>query len=248
MGGFFCQNLRPILDVSVAEAFVSKLRSGNPFVPISEYSPATLDTPFPRRYFKVKSLPGGEQWLTRAPSTAIQYRETHGLCVRLPITAYTPIRKSGLPGRRVTDTTEQDCVSMRIYGSKLQIDMSWNTTDDFDLIVREPSGKSVFRGSNLSPSGGRLRKDAVPSCNSKSRKGSPARETVTYSIDADVQSGRYFVRAKQFLSCQLTDTKVIVTVVIDGLVVAMRETVASSDPRRDKFDNTFVITEAMLGR
>lgn len=227
MGGVLCSSSRPIREVHFGEALVSLQRSGRGYVPISSYRPPGLRSRYPTDYFKVYTGSMGVQRITRRHGVGNQYRNVDNLCVTIPIKEYRPTRKSGRVGRRIVTTSAQDCISMRVVASRLQLELTWNNTDDIDISVTEPSGDTIGLGMTESSTGGRFNKDnGVNRCSRREMPGEMTRETVSYDFEDMVESGTYRVLVKQVTSCGSSAAAYKVRAVVNGVVVRTRSGIA----------------------
>ena len=245
--GFFCQSRRPLFNVTTGEAQVSVIRSGEAFVGISKYRPSSIDTRFPRNFLSAVNTTRGLFRLQRASLTAKQFRESNRLCVRLPITSYMPLGKNGLPQKPVA-VTPQDCISMRLYTSKIRVSLTWNSSFDFDLFLREPNGNTISRLRDSTLTGGEFARDKQPNCE---RRTPPemVEEKVIYPLDSEPLVGMYRIRAKLFRTCDnsLEDTLLTFRALVYGRTVFKERVVIKNDiTAPTKFDMFFRIRASML--
>lgn len=223
MGGAICRKGRLLVGILPGEALVTPRKSTLTPVPISVYMPAGLPQPFPSNYFRVKEIPSGEVKIVRGRTSVGQNVFLHDHCMTLPITQYRILRRDGTraPFRRTNNP--RDCISMRLIASKLIFEVTWNNTDDIDLVLTEPDGPNgeagdvISRFNLKSSTGGRLNGDSAigDSCEPVF-PGETFRESVFYDIDPRVKSGVYKMRIQHFKNCGNGPTNLDVRAVIDG--------------------------------
>lgn len=153
----------------------------------------------------------------------VQQRSRGGLCIRLPIKTYEIVDRTTRRVKDVvaTDGTEKDCVSFRSRASKILVDLSWNSGDDFDLVVKEPGGGELSRFNRESRTG-RLNDDANDDgCGIPLVSG---RETARYLVSTNsVKTGLYFVEVRHFKNCGRGGRKWKLQVSINGKMVQMKQ-------------------------
>ena len=223
MGGAFCNRLRPLVDVSIGEALVTKAKSGDPFVPISSYSPAGLTHPFRKNTFITIVQGSGSTKMGRKKVRGNQNELMDDLCVTIPILSYRNTLKSGEVGPLITTSSAQDCISMRVKAAILQFELEWDSLDDIDFKVVEPTGVRLSRRRQTSPSGGRFKSDGgTGRCDFKVIPGETTRETVTYPVGSTPPSGIYTLIGRRFNGCMKGKTTLTMRAVLNGIVIKTR--------------------------
>jgi uncharacterized protein YfaP (DUF2135 family) len=97
----------------------------------------------------------------------------------------------------------------------VQITLRWNSLNDLDLFVTDPSGKIIFYDQPSVPSGGRLDVDSNRNC--KTDVSSRPVENIFWPPNA-APRGRYQVKVKFFQQCgssPLSDAYTV-SVLVDG--------------------------------
>lgn len=127
-------------------------------------------------------------------------RALDDVCVVIPIREYGITNSHGLE-QIVQSNDEKDCVSYRVLAPKLLVSFSWNTSDDFDLSVKEPGlhGFEMSRFDKRAPSGGHLINDNNSGFCGLALAG---REQVVYQQDAELTNGTYSVSVRHFKNCR----------------------------------------------
>lgn len=208
-----------VLSISkTGEAKVRPARIDAPLVGISDFQSPVSNVRFPKRYFTLSELTAphlpGKYGLVRSNANAVQQTALDDVCVVIPINEYTVGNADGSSTVVKTDSPK-DCVSYRVLTPKLLIAFAWNSSDDFDLAVKEPGldGFEMTRLNTRSPSGGRLINDNNDGFCGVALAG---REQVRYLQDDDLISGTYSVSVTHFKNCRLGPTEWSLTVYLDG--------------------------------
>ena len=231
MGGGLCnKRKRQLVDVKSGEALVGPVKGSVPKVPISMYSPAGLSPSFPKKYLKFREILGRESRIVRGKSVGNQNEFANDLCVTIPIKRYRVLNRDGTTGPVVKTSNPKDCVSLKAGGSKLQFNLRWNSTDDLDMLLEEPSGCVLSRFNKNCPSGAKLNKDNgdVTRCLPISGDRFFVREIVTYPVNSAAENGNYILRINHLRNCDLGPTAYTVTVVINGNLMTTRTGVTNS--------------------
>ena len=221
MGGVFCDRLRPMVDVTIGEALVTTVMSGDPFVPISSYSPPGLTRPFKKNTFITIVDVTGSTRLARRKVRGNQNELMDNLCVTIPVLSYRKTFKSGTVGPLITTSSEQDCISMRVKAAILQFELEWDSPDDVDFKVIEPNGKKISSFRSRSPTGGRFKSDTFGGrCGDRFTPGKTKKETVTYPVGSTPLSGTYTLRASRSrFSCKEGKTTLTLRAVLNGIII-----------------------------
>ena len=236
MGGAFCDRLRPMVDVTIGEALVTTVMSGDPFVPISSYSPPGLTRPFKKNTFITIVDVTGSTRLARRKVRGNQNELMDNLCVTIPVLSYRKTFKSGTVGPLITTSSEQDCISMRVKAAILQFELAWDSLDDLEFRVTEPSGKKLSLNRRRSPTGGVFKSDTTSgNCKNVPVPGKTKREVVTYPIGSTPLSGIYTLRAKRFSGCMKGKTTLILRAVLNGIVIKTKSRVFPEDSGKEEF-------------
>lgn len=115
-----------------------------------------------------------------------------------------------------TNGEDTEWVSFRTRVTKILVELTWDTGDDFDLYVFKPDGKQPSRF-NPETATGRLNGDFTVGCTRSFKSG---RETARYLVtSADVQGGTYKIEAHHFDNCGRGPTKWELRIIINGKVV-----------------------------
>lgn len=223
MGGAFCTTGGQLLrQVKIGEASVTPQKSGIPYKLISEYNPPQLTVPFEKSYFTVWKGVVGQQRVSRKRGSGNQFEVLDKHCVTIPVLSYKAVLPTGRVGPRVTTTSPNDCITMRVLSTKLEFELSWNTTDDFDLKVTEPDGTKIdFRNKGPMASGGRLNSDnRIGECSLAPVKDEFTREAVIYLRDSNPQIGRYVMTASRYRDCARSEpTEYCLRAIVNGRVI-----------------------------
>lgn len=97
-------------------------------------------------------------------------------------------------------------------GGALQFALNWDTANDVDLLVRDPSGEIVFYGNRIGLSGGELDLDSNAGCTIDGVQN----ENVIWDVD-QAPSGTYEVAVNLWSACAVTTRTVWrLTILEDG--------------------------------
>jgi hypothetical protein len=91
----------------------------------------------------------------------------------------------------------------------IQVTLSWNTIDDLDLYVTDPTQQTVFFNNRIVPSGGRLDVDANADCVAVTQN---AVENVFWA--STPPSGPYFIEVRLFRRCSQSTAPIPFTVTV----------------------------------
>lgn len=189
-------------------------------VPISEFSPAGLDTSFPKRFFRFYPLQfvPEETGVGRLRTKGNQQDFLDDLCVVLPIRSYGVVEKDGSI-TRVSGGSPRQCVSFRTRNPMVLIELSWDSADDFDLEITEPSGTVVSRDAPDAGVGELNNDNNVGACAIMIPAG---KEAVLYRQEDELMSGDYTATIKHFNNCGGGRTRYRLRVIVDGDVVVFK--------------------------
>lgn len=236
MGGSICANKKILLNVKTKEALVRPKDSSDAYQRISTYSPAGVTTPYVKKYFFTTVLVNGDTRIARKRGTIAQYRALDDHCVTIPIKAYNPTMQNGEPGERIVTSNPRDCISMRVVAPKVVFQLSWNNTDDFDLIVIEPEGDMIDKTNMKVSSGGELQSDnGRDRCDLPTELPGETMEAVRYRYDDDVQSGTYNVRVVRAEACGKTNASFTLRIIEDGVIKKSKTRIANASFRKKTF-------------
>lgn len=198
---------------------ILQFRSGEE-VPISQWRPKGLSPRFSKKFFSA----GRDKILKKSSIAAAnpkgkQLQFLDNLCVKLPIKSYEIVDKRTGRVKNVVKTAgeDTDCVSFRTRTTKILVELTWDSGDDFDLYVIEPDGRQLSRF-NPETATGKLNGDfTADGCTRPFKSG---RESARYlEMDASVKRGKYTVQARHFDNCGRGPTKWMLRIVINGKVV-----------------------------
>jgi hypothetical protein len=91
----------------------------------------------------------------------------------------------------------------------IQVTLSWNTIDDLDLYVADPTGQTVFYGNRSVPSGGRMDVDSNAGCVAVTQN---AVENVFWA--STPPSGTYFIAVRLSRRCSRSTAPIPYTVTV----------------------------------
>ncbi|CDF34443.1 unnamed protein product [Chondrus crispus] len=219
LSGVICLPGSNVTDLRSGQAMVAQGKDPN-MVPISQFSPAGLDTSFPKRFFRLFPLQfvPEEQGMGRLRTRGNQQEFLDDLCVVLPITSYGEFEKDESI-TRVSGGGRKDCVSFRTRNPMVLIELSWDSADDFDLEVTEPNGTVVSRDAPDAGVGELNNDNNVGACNIMIPAG---KEAVLYRQEDELMSGDYTATIKHFNNCGDGRTRYRLRVIVDGEVVVFR--------------------------
>lgn len=98
--------------------------------------------------------------------------------------------------------------------STMQVELSWDNTNDLDLLLIEPNKDTVYYYNKRSSNGGELIKDSYPFC----WEVGDSTELIRYTEEAFLEAGKYEVLVGMHSSCEEKDTYFNVTVKLDSVV------------------------------
>ena len=109
----------------------------------------------------------------------------------------------------------------------IQITLRWNNETDLDLYVTDPNNETIFRGNEISSSGGIMDMDANHGCSVSDN--SPT-ENIFWP-EGGAPDGTYVVKVLYFLECENAGaTNFNVTVLVDGISNTYPGTLSTNDP------------------
>lgn len=218
LSGVICLPGQNVTNLRSGEAMVAQKNDPN-MVPISKFSPPGLMPNFRKRFFRFFPLQfvPNEQGIGRLPTVGNQQDFLEELCVVLPIRSYDLVE--GDKVTRVGPGGRRQCVSFRSRNPRVLVELSWDSSDDFDLEVTEPSGMVVTR-ENPDAGNGKFNNDnLVGLCGT----GIPAgKEAVLYRQDRELIPGDYTATIRQFNNCGQGRTRYRLRIIMDGKVVIFR--------------------------
>lgn len=187
------------------------------FVPISRWNPLGLNSTFKSNFiktFKVPFLP--HSGIGRLATSVKQWSLLHDQCMILPIKRYQVIDlDTGLAKQIVNTNGTTECVSFRTTAPAIQVQLTWDTQDDFDVEVMEPDG-DILNHNNTKTEYGKLNKDNnFGFCGTALLYG---KENVVYFPNPNIEVGRYKIRIIHFKKCSTRPTNWRLTVMINGVV------------------------------
>lgn len=213
--------------LATGEAKVRPAKSKGKFTPISKYNPKGLSPKYPKNYFVATQaidfppLPG-KQGISRQSNEGNQDENINNLCVLLPITRYSFKKGTKIRTRK---GKKNDCVAFISIAPKLLIEFTWDSGDDFDLEVKEPSGFKISRRKPRSPSGRLLGDNNIGLCDVTDN----GKEQVRYLRNEGFAGGEYTVTVKHANNCGKGPTEYKVYVIKEGSVVVSRSGTSNKD-------------------
>lgn len=225
MDGVFCRNNALLTNVRLMEAMVRPPDDESaPFVAIRQYKRDGLTPDFPKRYFR--PVPGLEigQGAAVSQNLGTQSIFADGLCVKLPLMTWQRLDSKGnrIKGR-LRGRQPQDCVSFTTMSHRALMEITYNSSADFDLIISEPGTTTPFvlsPDNPLSPNGGihqNPRMDTTPPTCSPRRGGvfrEIRRKTIIYPLDSTPPLGRYEIRVMRNLDCENVDVNITLRILL----------------------------------
>ena len=211
----------PIPLVRSAEALVYDWVD---YVPFSKYKPAGLRPHFTARQIRTGRIrfpsATGMWGLMRKRSRGNQENYLNGLCVYLPVTA----REMPTDSRKMVSSGA--CVQFQTILPKLIVQLSWDSDDDFDLFLREPSGNVINLRRRRSDSGGKKSRDLhYGECGSVGM----GWDDIVWSPDSSPMPGRYKMKVEQNVICNSKPTKWQLKVTYGGKTVLDQSGTSFSD-------------------
>lgn len=203
--------------------------TGEGLVPISKWSPPGLRTPFAPRFFSTGNIPLFP-WsgVTRGFARGNQWPFLHDQCFVLPVTGFQIIDSDSerfLRNEVVDPSDRSNCVSFRTTAAQILIQLTWDSSDDFDLSVTEPDGDVINFLNNRSEQGKLNGDNNKGFCSADIRGG---RENIVYFPSRNIESGTYRVKATHSNKCGPSATTWTLTIVKNGNVVKKRTGRANS--------------------
>lgn len=231
---FICIPRRPNTVGRILAATPVRVQDGGSFTGITSFSPSGLDSPYPSN--AVGLAPIMDRMMTGISVgnlSVSQYSLLNQRCMTMGIRRFETIDfDTREPIRSVrVQPRPRNCVAFRTIAPRLLISFTWDTQDDFDLIVTEPDGDVVDRGSADTPTngGGRFGGDMnVGTC--RDRAVMTGREFATFSDFNNgiaVEEGLYGISALHFNRCRNVDTNWVLTASIDGVETTLASGVAT---------------------
>lgn len=217
------QDIAQIIESGEAQILT---RTDKKPIPISQWRPDGLDTPYAPDYFKAVAIKGEENsGISHSPSIGNQNDFTNDICVRLPILRYERKTRRGI--KIITAGGERDCIGVTVRTPDIIIEAQWYSGADFDLAVTEPDG-TVLSNENAKSICGKYAgggDKGVDTCGISAQ----AVEKVRYR-DSDCpgfQIGRYTATLRQVTNCGDGPTDWEIRLVVRGRLV--RKWSGSSD-------------------
>lgn len=205
----------------VLRAGEAQVRQGSRFVPISRWNPSGLSRNYPALFFrpvKVPFLP--HSGIAPVRSSPNQWSFLHDKCWIMPVRRYERINlDSGRVLRRLNSNARSDCVAFRTTAPAIQVELVWDTPDDFDLEVREPDGDRLNFNNKRSEFGKLNGDNNVGFCDTKLLFG---KENVLYFPNPNIEKGRYVVTVRHFTKCATRPTNWTLRIVVNGKVITTR--------------------------
>lgn len=233
---FFNRSIR-VNKVGQAEVHPAALRgeSPRPFVKISKFSPSGLSPKFGKKYFTLREINRfppipGEKGISRQMSTGNQEDFVDDLCVKIPVTSYDLLNEDLTLDKRIRRTSQpEDCVSFRSLLPKILIELTWDSSDDFDLSVKEPNGEKINFNNDRSGTGGRLINDQnVGRCGLDP----DGREQIRWLVTDSPDVGKYVVTVKHFKNCGNGPTNWSLAVIINGKAEVFKTGTSNKDDNK----------------
>lgn len=196
---------------------------GRQLVPISKWSPEGLRKSFNPDFIQPKRI-RGFPWsgIDRKRATVNQWRMLHDRCMVLPIRKYQLIDSDTQRpvGTVDLDDDRRNCVAFRTSAPSIHVQLTWDSSDDFDLSVEEPEGGAVIDFRNTRSDTGKLNRDNHKGfCNANLPAG---REDIVYFPNPALISGVYRVRVTHFNACGGKESKWSLKIMKNGVVVKSR--------------------------
>lgn len=213
---------------STGEAIL--LLKGGEEIPISQWRPNGLSPKLPRKFFKVgKGRTMRESGIRSSTIRGNQQKFLDNLCVKLPIKTYEIVepRTNKLKEVVKADDKDTDCVSFRTRTTKILIELSWDSMDDFDLYVTEPDGKQLSRFQQKTETAKLIGDFITDGC---IKPFSESRETAVYADHTEgVQRGTYNVEGRHLNNCGGGPTKWRLRISINGILVKTKRGTSNGD-------------------
>lgn len=181
------------------------VRTGNPLLERggSRFDLRREGPGFPFKFFVGKKIPTfGFTGIIRKVTTPTQWAYLNRKCFILPIRSYQVVDSSGTVIRTDRATGSDDCVSFRIQAPKVQIDLFWQSDDDFDLSVVEPDNDILSKRTEMTEDGIFRVNNGVKACGLIKI----GKEIILYQDD--YESGEYIIRVRMNKKCPLSPRRV----------------------------------------
>lgn len=105
---------------------------------------------------------------------------------------------------------------MSVGTGTLQVSLSFDNDKDVDLHLIEPNGDHIYYGSMMSTNGGELDLDSNPACSIDGINN----ENITYSEEAQLDAGTYYVYVDMFSNCDPSiATNYVASVYLNGVEI-----------------------------
>lgn len=105
---------------------------------------------------------------------------------------------------------------MSVGTGTLQVNLSFDNDKDIDLHLIEPNGDHIYYGSMMSTNGGELDLDSNPACSIDGVNN----ENITYSEDAQLDAGTYYVYVDMYSNCDPSiATNFVASVYLNGVEI-----------------------------
>lgn len=223
------KKIKPVISYIEGPALVQPfVRKGAPVpekIRIDKYRPAGLQFVFQKRFLGLRQIK-----FPLLPSRfGLAIREPFGnqldfldfTCVTLPITEFAIVNRDGSLTQGNGRGNKKSCVRFVTVVARILIELTWDSSDDFDVAVTEPDGTVINKDSTKSPRAGLIRNNGVDMCG----KVIANREQIQWNVRKVVLplSGKYLVRVRHTKNCGLGKTKWSLSVVINGENVLFKE-------------------------
>lgn len=213
------------------------------FVPISRWRPTGLSPRFKRTYFKISPIIfptfPGKFGISREASLGNQEEFLDNLCVQVPLTKFVLFNGVDNSTRTVKSRKRTDCVAFLATRALILIELVWNSADDFDVTLMEPSGFVISRLQLRSPTKGKSLGDFPRTACSPLNTG---REQIVYRTDSNPLKGEYKVEVRHFTNCQVGATSYNLAVIVNGTNVLNRSGLDDNDDDAVIVSENFTIT------
>lgn len=197
--------------------------SNGRLIPISRFSPSGLNAAFSNNLFRTTTIPFNPfSGISRRPTVGNQWQFLHDRCITLPIRRYRLLDETDFtPGPLVNVRRgARNCVAFRTTAPTIQVQLTWDSNDDFDLSVIEPDGDTVAFSNERTEAGRLVGDNNVGSCDTALSAG---RENILYFPGGPIENGLYTVQVRQFNVCTRgATTNWRLVVVINGETVLLR--------------------------
>eukprot|EP00177_Eucheuma_denticulatum_P001356 GFKZ01002468.1.p1 GENE.GFKZ01002468.1~~GFKZ01002468.1.p1 ORF type:complete len:352 (+),score=18.79 GFKZ01002468.1:71-1057(+) len=207
----------------VQSATPARIVSNGRLIPLPRFNPSGLNAAFAGNLFRTSTIPFMPfSGISRRPTTGNQWQFLHDQCLTLPIRRYRLLNGPDFtPGRRVNaGRSARNCVAFRTTAATIQVQLTWDSNDDFDVRVTEPDGDTVAFFNTRTEAGRLVGDNNVGFCDSRLIAG---RENVLYFPGGPIETGRYSVQVRHFNVCNPgTTTNWRLVVVINGETVLRR--------------------------